>query len=173
MIPAGCSTIVFGKTARRGYLDHAFMPNCTIWTHLRRRASLDKDTAWNAFWCNFYILVLEIPINFQTDVQCAEKVISKIILHKRWDLEKSWHSCHTWVYLTSKVLRTLDPERPDKRDKTGFAAWPGGRGCGWGNFFAWSSASAWQCGLWGGLSNGTVLPMLIKYNIQYYVRDNK
>ena len=101
----------------------------------RRRASLHKDTAWNAFWCNFYILVLEIRINFQTDVQCAEKVISKIILHKRWDLVKSWHSCHTWVYLTSKVLRTLDPERPDKRDKTGFAAWPGGTGMGVGAFF--------------------------------------
>ena len=31
---------------------------------------------------------------------------------------------------------------------------------GWGKiFFAWWTAPRWQCGLWGGLSNGTVLAM--------------
>ena len=34
--------------------------------------------------------------------------------------------------------------------------WPGVKG----KFFAWWTAPRWQCGLWGGLSNGTVLPML-------------
>ena len=30
---------------------------------------------------------------------------------------------------------------------------------GGGEFFAWSTTPRWQCGLWGGLSNRTVLPM--------------
>ena len=59
--------------------------------------------------------------------------------------------------VTSKGSRTMGSEWPDKFDKTRFGSVA--RGGGWGDFFEWSSSPTQRCWLWGGLSNGTVLPM--------------
>ena len=60
--------------------------------------------------------------------------------------------------VTSKGSGTVGSEWPDKRDTTGFGSVARGGG---DFFFAWSSSPNWQCWFWGGLSNGTVLPMVL------------
>ena len=63
-----------------------------------------------------------------------------------------------------RALRTIGSKWPNWRDKTGLAVWPGVGG----NFFTCSTAPRWQCGLWGGLSNGTVLPMTWGLLVTWY-----
>ena len=111
-----------------GYLDHAFMPHCTIFPYLRaQQEAITNCWTWPHhqmhFCATLLILVLEILFNFQIDVLCTEKFISKITFNIRWNLEQIWHSWHTWV--SSKGSRTMGSEWPDKHDKTRFATWAG------------------------------------------------
>ena len=83
-----------------------------------RHTSLGTTAVWNAFWYNFFfywskkffLLVQEIWFNFQINVQCIEKAISKIFFHISWNLEQIWHLWHIWVI--SKGLRKMGLERP-------------------------------------------------------------
>ena len=61
-----------------GYLDHAFIPHCTI----SRQLSAQQGAITHCwiplqhqmhFHATLLILVLDIRFNFQIDVQCAEK----------------------------------------------------------------------------------------------------
>ena len=87
-----------------------------------------------AFNATLLILVLEIPFNFPFDMQCAGNANSNVSFQVNASFEQISFPRTTWA--RSKGLRTIGPEWPDKRDKTGLAVWPGvGE-----NFFAWSTA---------------------------------
>ena len=122
-------------------------------------AVMHRWTRWQHqmyFLATLLIMVIEIRFNFQTCVQCAEKAVSTIIFNIQWHFKQIWRLWHTeYQRVTSKGSRTMGSEWPDKHDKAGFGSVARGEGI----FFAWSSFLAQQCGLWGGLSNGTVLPM--------------
>ena len=82
-----------GRTQRCRYLDHAFMPHCTVFPHLRaQRGAIGHH--WNRaqyqmhFCATLLILLLEIRFNFQIDMQYAEKGISKITFNIWWNLEQ-------------------------------------------------------------------------------------
>ena len=106
-----------------------------------------------AFNVTLLILVLKIPFNFQFDMQCAGNDNPNVSFQVNASFEQILFPRHTWA--RSKGLRTIGSEWSDSRDKTGLAVWPGVGEI----FFAWSTAPRNQCGLCGGLSNGTVLPM--------------
>ena len=72
------------------------------------------------FGATLLIMVLEIQWNFQINVVSAGKLF---LFHIWWNHKQIWHAWYTWV--TSKCLRTVGSEWPDKCDKIGFAAWPG------------------------------------------------
>ena len=84
------------RTWQHGYLDHCFIPHLSTqlgavthrWIQLQHQMY---------FYETLLILVLEIRFNFQIDVQCAEKAISKINFHIWWNLEQIWHSWHQRV----------------------------------------------------------------------------
>ena len=88
---------------RRGYLDHAFQ----LHNFTPALSSASRIVGFGG---------LEIRLNFQNDVQCAGKIISKISFQSWWDLEQIWYSWHTWA--TSKGSRTMESGWLDKRDKT-------------------------------------------------------
>ena len=81
-------------------------------------------------------MVVEIRLNFQIRVLCAEKAISKITFNIPWNLKQIFRSWHTWVSKGNiKGMRTMGSEWPDKRNKTGFGSvvrGEGGVGGGWG-----------------------------------------
>ena len=58
------------------------------------------------------------------------------------------------MQVLSKFYFRDTPEKDQGALRTIGSEWPN-----WGDFFAWSTSPRYQCGLWGGLSNGTVLPM--------------
>ena len=84
-----------------------------------------KRTRGRGYHCHatWLILVLEILFNFQIDMQCVEKAISKISFHILWNLEHIWHSWHTWVI--SKGLRTVGLIGLISVIRVGFATWQG------------------------------------------------
>ena len=134
------------RTWRHSYLDHTFIPYCTIFPQLSAHCgAVMHRWIWLQLRMHFYatllILVLEIRFNFQIDLQCAEKAISKIKFHIRWNLEQIWHSWPTWV--TSKGSWTMGSQWPGKHDKTGG-----------GMFFSHGHPPQLKR---GELSNGTVL----------------
>ena len=98
------------------------------WPRLQRARSLA------AFNVTLLILVLEIPFNFQFDMQCAGNVNSNVSIQVNPSFEQILFPWHTWT--RSKGLRTIGSKWPDKCDKTGLAVWPGVGG----KFFAWSTA---------------------------------
>ena len=131
------NAVIIGRSPRRGFLDHAFMLDCTILPHLLAQhhwPRLQRARLLAAFNVTLLILVLEIPFNFQFDMQCAGNVSSIVSFQVNASFEQILFLWHTWA--RSKDLRTIGSEWPDKRNKTGLAVWPGvGE-----NFFAWSTA---------------------------------
>ena len=76
-----------------------------------------------AFNVTLLILVLEIPFNFQFDMQCAGNVNSNVSFQVNASFEQFFFPWHTWA--RSKGLRTIGSKWPDKCDKTRLAVWPG------------------------------------------------
>ena len=78
--------------------------------------------------------------------------ISNEILSKKFGIRGT----PDYQSVTSKGFENnMGSEWPDKRNKTEF-----GSVARVGGFSAWSSSLAQQCGFWGGLSNGAVLPVI-------------
>ena len=118
---------------------HAPLHNYTpIWGP---STSMNRAAATNAFLVTLLIKVIEILFNFQIYVQYSQKAISKITFNVKEILSK-YDICGTPDYqrVTSRVSRTMGPEWPDKRDKTGFDSVT--RGGGGGGGFVWSSSLA-------------------------------
>ena len=77
MIWRACSLTIYrngiGRTRRGGYLDHAFMPHCTIFPHLRAQWGAimhhwTRPQHQMYFFATLLILVLEIWFNFRIDM---------------------------------------------------------------------------------------------------------
>ena len=66
-----------GRSPRRGFLDHDFMLHCTILPHLLALCTtgprLQRVRSLVAVNVTLLILLLEIPFNFQFDMQCADQ----------------------------------------------------------------------------------------------------
>ena len=71
--------INLGRSPRRGFLDHAFMLHCTILPQplYQRGVRLQRARSLAAFNVVLLISVLEMPFNFQFDMQCAGNVNSR------------------------------------------------------------------------------------------------
>ena len=117
-----------GRSPWRSFLDYAFMLHCTILLHfLAQRGSITHH--WprlqraRSLAATLLTLVLEIPFNFQSDMQCAGNANSNVSFQVNASFEQILFLWHTWA--RSKGLRTLGSEWPDKRDKTRLAVWPG------------------------------------------------
>ena len=80
-----------------------------------------------AFDITLLILVLEIPFNFQFDMQCAGNANFNVSFQVNASFEQILFPWHTWV--RSKGLRTIGSWWPDKR--TGLQC-----GQGWGKNFS-------------------------------------
>ena len=125
-----------GRARPQGYLNHAFMHHCTSLHHLRAqwRAVMHRWTRSQHqvhFCATLLIPVLEIRFNFQFNVQCAEKAISKITFIIWWNLKQICHLWHTWVSkgnIKGFENNVMGFECPDKHDKTGFGSVARGRG---------------------------------------------
>ena len=107
-----CSTAQFYPTSKpSGSPWHTTGPDCSVVSSLA------------AFNVILLIFVLEIPFNFQFDMQCAGNDNSNVSFQVNASFEQILFRWHTWA--RSKGLRTLGSEWPDKRDKTGLTPWPG------------------------------------------------
>ena len=86
-------------------------------------------------------------------MQCAGNANTNVRFQVNAAFEQILFPWHTWA--RSKGF---------ENKRVWVAVWPGvGE-----KFFAWSTTPRWQCGLWGGLSNGTVLPMMATQLGQFY-----
>ena len=116
-----------GRTRRHGYLDHAFIPHCTIFSHLRAKWGAimhhwTQPQHQTHFHTTLPIMVIEIQLNFQICVQCAEKTFLKSLSISHEILSK-YGILGTPEYqrVTSKSSR-MGSEWPDKHNKTGFGS---------------------------------------------------
>ena len=73
------------------------------------------------FRVTLLIMVIEIRLNFQIGVQCAQKPLMKSLSISDKILRKfGVRGTPEYQSLTSKGSRTMGSEWPDQRDKTGF-----------------------------------------------------
>ena len=96
-----------GRSPRQGLRHHAFMLHCTILPQplAQQGVRLQRVRSLVAFNVTLLILVLEIPFNFQFDMQCAWNVNSNVSFHVNACFEQILFPWHTWA--RSKGLRTI------------------------------------------------------------------